>query len=165
MKSVISKGSSFMRTIIVYAILCLMIAPFLGCHKENEQDKVKKVIANLQKAAEEKENKRIGNSISTTYSDPRGNNYETIKGLVAAYFYQYPKISIYLAKLDVSVDDVSAEATFEAVLTSRGDDKPLPAFLPESLGVYAFDVSFKKESDGWKVISAKWERVGDSDKL
>jgi hypothetical protein len=154
-----------MRAIILSAILCLMLAPFPCCHKESEQDKVKKVIANLQKAAEEKESKKIGNNISRTYSDPRGNNYENIKGLVAAYFYQYPKISIFLAKLDVSVDDVSAEATFEAVLTSRGDDKPLPAFLPESLGIYAFDVLFKKEADEWKVVSAKWERVGDSDTL
>ena len=154
-----------MRTIILFAILCLMITPFLGCHKETEQDKVRKVIANLQKAAEEKDSKKIGNSISKTYSDPRGNNYESIKGLVAAYFYQYPKISVYLAKLDVSVDDVSAEATFEAVLTSRDADKPLPAILPDSLGVYAFDVFFKKESDKWKVVSAKWERVGDSENL
>jgi hypothetical protein len=119
----------------------------------------------LQKAAEEKDSKKIGNSISKTYSDPRGNSYESIKGLVAAYFYQYPKISVYLAKLDVSVDDVSAEATFEAVLTSRDIDKPLPAILPDSLGMYAFDVFFKKESDKWKVVSAKWERVGDSENL
>jgi hypothetical protein len=142
-----------------------MLAPFLSCHKASEQDKVRTVIANLQKAAEEKESKKIAHSLSTTYSDPRGNNYENIKGLVAAYFYQYPKISIYLAKLDVSVKDDSAEATFEAVLTSKGDNKPLPAFLPESLGVYAFDVFFKKESEEWKVVSAKWERVGDSDNL
>jgi hypothetical protein len=33
--------------------------------------------------------------------------------------------------------------------------------LPESLGVYAFEVLLKKESGDWKVISAKWERVGD----
>jgi hypothetical protein len=154
-----------MRTIFLFAILCLVITPFLGCHQETEQDKVRKVIANLQKAAEEKDSKKIGNSISTTYSDPRGNNYENIKGLVAAYFYQFPKISIHLAELNVSVNDVSAEATFEAVLTSRGDKRPLPAILPESLGVYAFDVFFKKESDQWKVVSAKWERVGDSDNL
>jgi hypothetical protein len=38
------------RAIILFAILCFMITPFLGCHKETEQEKVRKVIANLQKA-------------------------------------------------------------------------------------------------------------------
>jgi len=154
-----------MRTIIPLAILCLMLSSFLGCHKETEQDKVRKVITNLQKAAEEKDIKKISSSISKSYKDRQGNNYGSIKGLVIAYFYQYPKISIYITKLDVSVTGASAEANFQTVLTSRGAAESAPAVLPESLGVYAFDVVFKKESDEWKVVSAEWERVGDPDKL
>jgi len=154
-----------MRTIIPLAILCLMLSSFLGCHKETEQDKVRKVITNLQKAGEEKDIKKISSSISKSYKDRQGNNYGSIKGLVIAYFYQYPKISIYITKLDVSVTGASAEANFQTVLTSRGAAESAPAVLPESLGVYAFDVVFKKESDEWKVVSAEWERVGDADKL
>jgi hypothetical protein len=154
-----------MRTIILFAILCLMLSSFPGCHKETEQDKVKKVITNIQKAAEEKDIKKIINSISKTYNDPQGNNYGNMNGLIIAYFYQYPEISIYLPQLDVSVNDASAEAIFEAVLTSKGAAVPMPAILPESLGVYAFDVFFKKESDGWKVVSAKWEQLGNPDNL
>jgi hypothetical protein len=154
-----------MRTIILCAILCLMLSTFPGCHKETEQDKVKKVITNIQKAAEEKDIKKIINSISKTYNDPQGNSYESIKGLIIAYFYQYPKISIYIPQLEVSVNNTSAETIFEAVLTSRGAAESMPAILPESLGVYAFDVFFKKESDGWKVVSAKWEQIGEPDNL
>lgn len=153
-----------MKTIIPLAILCLMLSSFLGCHKETERDKVTKVITNLQKAGEEKDIRKISNSISKSYKDPRGNNFGSIKGLVIAYFYQYPKITIYITKLNVSVNDASAEALFQAVLTSRGAAESSPAILPESLGVYAFDVIFKKESDEWKVVSAEWERVGDADK-
>jgi hypothetical protein len=153
-----------MRTIIPLALLCLMLSSFLGCHKETEQDKVRKVITNLQKAGEEKDIKKISNSISKSDKDPQGNNYGSIKGLVIACFYQYPKISIYITKLDVSVNGASAEANFQTVLTSRGAAESSPAVLPESLGVYAFDVIFKKESDEWKVVSAQWERVGDADK-
>lgn len=32
------------------------------------------------------------------------------------------------------------------------------------LGVYSFDVQFRKESGEWLVVSAKWERIGDADK-
>jgi hypothetical protein len=153
-----------MRTIIPLAILCLMLSSSPGCHKETEQDKVRKVITTIQKAAEEKDAKKISNSISKTYSDPKGNNYGSINWLVTAYFYQYPKISIYITKLSVSVKDASAKAIFEAVLTSKGSAGSAPSVLPESLGVYEFDVSFTKESDEWKVVSAKWERIGDADK-
>jgi len=47
------------------------------------------------------------------------------------------------------------------VLTDRGTSEPAPALLPESLGMYAFDVTFTKESDEWKVASAKWERAAE----
>jgi hypothetical protein len=153
-----------MKTLIPLAILCLMFSSFSGCHKETEQDKVKKVITSLRKAAEEKDIKKFGNSISKTYNDSQGNTYGSIKGLLIAYFYQYPKISMYITKLNVSVTDTSAEAVFRTVLTSRGADESTPAVLPESLGVYAFDVFFKKESNEWKVVSAEWERVGDAEK-
>jgi hypothetical protein len=32
--------------------------------------------------------------------------------------------------------------------------------VPESLGMYAFDVSLRKEDKEWKIISARWNRVG-----
>ncbi|HUL01486.1 MAG TPA: hypothetical protein VLX29_11640 [Nitrospirota bacterium] len=150
-----------MKRSVPLIAICIVLASTLGCYKESEQDKVKKIIINLQKAAEEKDIKKIVNSISETYNDPQGNNYESIKGLVLAYFYQYPKISMYIPSLDISVEDASSKATFQAVLTSRGAAESSPAVLPESLGMYAFDVSLKKESGDWKVVSAKWERIAD----
>jgi hypothetical protein len=133
-----------MRSIIPLAILCILLSLFLGCHKETEQDKVKRVITNIQKAAEEKDSKKISGSISRTYNDLQGNNYASINRLVIAYFYQFPKISIYITRLNVSVNDVSAKATFQAVLTSKGNTESQPAVLPESLGVYEFNVVLKK---------------------
>ncbi len=156
------RGSSMKRS-LPFVVICVVLALALGCHKESEQDKVKKVITNLQKAAEEKDIKKIINSLSKNYDDPQGNNYDGIKGLVLAYFYQYPKISMYIPSLDVSAEDASARAIFEAVLTSRGSAESIPAVLPESLGLYAFDMSLKKESGEWKVVSAKWERIGDAE--
>lgn len=152
-----------MKRLVTLIVICIILAFTLCCHKESEQDKVKKVITNVQKAAEEKDIKKIINSISKTYNDPQGNNYESIKGVVLAYFYQYPKISVYIPSLDVSAEGASAKATFQAVLTSRGAAESVPAILPESLGMYAFDVSLKKESGEWKVLSAKWERMGDAE--
>lgn len=150
-----------MKTIIPLAILCLLLSLLPGCQKETEQEKVKKVITSIQKAAEEKESRKISNSISKTYSDQQGNNAGSINRLVIAYFYQHPKISIYITRLDVTVRDTTAKALVEAILTSKGTSESSPALLPESLGVYAFDVDFRKEAAEWKVVSAKWERIAD----
>jgi len=152
-----------MKTLVssIAIALCLILALTFACHKESEQDKIKKIITTVQKAAGEKDIKKILSSLSKTYSDPQGNNYETIKGLLIAYFYQYPKISVYIPNLDVSVEGASAKAEFQAVLTGAGTNASVPGILPDTLGVYAFEVLLKKEADDWKVVSAKWERVGD----
>lgn len=154
-----------MKKIIPLAILCLLLSLLAGCNKETEQDKVKKVILTVQKAAEEKDVRTINNSISKAYSDPLGNNAGSINRLLVAYFYQYPKISVYITKLDISTTGTTARAIFEAVLTSKSAAGSAPPILPDALGAYTFDVTFSKEPDGWKAVSAKWERIGDAGKL
>jgi len=152
-----------MRTIIILAFCFLLFSALSGCNKETEQEKVKKVIETVQKAAEEKEIKKITGSISKTYSDSQGNNHAALHRMLIGYFYQFPKIAVYISNLTITVQNETATARFEAVLTSKGAD-PSPAILPESLGVYSFDVQFRKESGEWAVVSAQWERIGDADK-
>jgi hypothetical protein len=150
------------RRFLSYVVLCIMVACACGCHKENEQDNVKKVITGVQKAAEEKDVRKIMNSLSKNYRDPLGNTYDEMKGLALAYFYQYPKISMYIPTLDVSVEGGSAKALFQAVLTGRSANDASTAVLPESFDMYAFEVTLKKESGAWKIVSATWARVGDA---
>jgi hypothetical protein len=147
------------RRFLFCVVLCITVTCVYGCHKENDQDKVKKVINGVQKAADGKDVGKIMSSLSKTYRDPQGNTYADIKGLVLAYFYQYPKISLYIPTLDVSVEDTSAKAVFQAVLTGRSANEASTAVLPESFDVYAFEVKLKKEAGEWKIVSATWERA------
>jgi hypothetical protein len=154
------KGFIMNRTLISLVLIAVAITT-LACHKETEQDKVKKVITDIQKGAEEKDVKKIISNISKTYNDPQGYNYDTIKGLVLGYFFQHPKIFAYITNLDISVENASAKAVFQALLTGGNKTGSAADLVPESLGMYAFVVSFAKEADGWKVTSATWERVGE----
>ena len=124
-----------------------------------EQDKIKKIITDIQAAAEEKDVKKIINNLAKTYNDPQGFNYETIKGLLLGYFFQYPKISAYITNLEISIENTSAKAVFQTVLTSGEKTGSVTDVIPQSLGVWDFDVTLKKESNGWKVTTAKWEEV------
>jgi len=144
---------------LVLLAVAAMLAP--GCSRETEEDKVKKVITDAQAAAEEKEIRKVVNALVDTYSDPRGFNREGIRRVLLGYFLGYPKITVYINYLRVSVDGASARASFQTVLTS-GKKTGSPAdVIPESLGVYRFDVSLNRISGDWKVTSATWERVGE----
>lgn len=144
---------------IVPALL-LMAIMLYGCHTETEEDKVKKVITTVQKAAESKDVKEVLSHVSKTYHDPQGNDYEGIKGLLLFYFFRHQSVSIFIPELDISVHDRAAAAKFQAVLSGR--NKGAGDILPEALGVYVFDVSLAQEEGKWKVTSAKWERFADA---
>jgi hypothetical protein len=148
-----------MRRVATILIIFAVAVVFIGCSKETEESKVKKVITEIQAAGEEKEVKNIMTHISKTYSDPRGYNYEGIRGLLLGYFFRYPKISAYIAELTVSVDGASAKASFQAMLTSSDKTGSIKDIIPQELGVWYFDVTLEKESDDWKVTSAQWEEA------
>ena len=152
-----------MRRVVTILLILVISITTLGCHKMTEQDKVKKVITDIQTAAQEKDVKKIINNLAKTYNDPQGFNYETIKGLLLGYFFQYPKISAYITNLEISIENTSAKAVFQTVLTSGNKTGSASDVIPQSLGVWDFDVSLKKESNGWKVTSAKWEQAGNDE--
>ena len=145
------------RVVTIFLVFVVAIA-VLGCNRQTDQDKVKKIITDIQTAGEAKDVKKIMGHISKTYSDPQGFNYEGIKGLLLGYFFRYPKISVYINSLTISVEDTSARAVFQAVLTSGEKTGSVTDVIPQSLGVWDFDVTLKKESSDWKVTSAKWEQ-------
>jgi len=147
-----------MRRVATMILIFVIAITALGCHKETEQDKVKKVISDIQTAGEEKNIKKIMNNLSKTYSDPQGFNYEGIHGLLLGYFFQYPKISVYINNLIVSVDKTEANALFQAVLTSGEKTGSVSDVIPQTLGVWDFDVALKKESNDWKVTGARWKQ-------
>lgn len=67
---------------------------------------------------------------------------------------------MYIPDIVISVESASGKAEFQAVLTG-GQSGSAAGVVPESLGVYAFDVSLRKEENEWKVVSARWDRVGE----
>ena len=148
-----------MKRPVVICLILLLGSAAPACHKETEQDRVKKIITSVQRAVEEKEIRTILGHLSKTYRDPQGHDYDGIKGLLLFYFYRHQKISVYIPALDVSITGPTASAVFQPVLTGNKTGSAAD-LLPEALGLYDFDVSLVKEPDGWKVTSAKWERAG-----
>ena len=148
------------RTFLLQALVMVMILALLcltGCRKDTEEDKIKNIIAEVQKAAGEKDTRTVLGHLSKTYQDPQGNNYDGIKGLLFFYFMKHRRVNVYVPDMECSIENSAARASFQAVLTGAGKG----AVLPEALGVYAFTVVLQKESGAWKITSAAWERIGE----
>jgi hypothetical protein len=52
-----------MRRVVTIFLIFVIAMPVLGCHKETDQDKVKKVITDIQTAGDEKDVKKIMSNI------------------------------------------------------------------------------------------------------
>jgi len=142
--------------VLLLALGCMHSA----CHKETEEDKVRKVVAAMQTATEEKKIMAVQEHVSRSYRDPQGNDFEAIKGLFNFYFFRHRTVGVFIPSLEVSVNGPSATAKFHAVLTAKGiDGESASLLLPDALGAYNFDVSFRQEEGAWKIVSAKWERA------
>jgi ketosteroid isomerase-like protein len=148
------------RTIILL-VLSALSTSFAACHKETEEDMVRNVIASMQKAVEEKQVTAALEHVSRSYQDPQGNNYDGIKGIFAFYFLRHRAVSVSIPSLDITVTNDMARAMFQAILAGRdGGDPANTTILPDTLGVYQFNVVLKKENKAWKVLSATWDRLG-----
>ncbi len=145
--------------LVFTALLCA--ASLHGCHRDTEQERIRKIIQKVQKAAEKKDIRTILAHLSQTYADPQGNNRNGIKDLLLVYFFRYPTVAVFITDLEISVKSPSASATFQAVLTGN-QKNGTGTVIPESLGLYRFEVKFILENGEWKVVSAQWQRLGDA---
>ena len=148
-----------MRRVVTISLVFVIIIIALGCQKITEQDKIKKVITDIQAAAEEKDVKKIINNLAKTYNDPLGIQLRNYQRAVARLFLSISKISTYITNLEISIENTSAKTVFQTVLTSGNKTGSASDVIPQSLGVWDFDVSLKKESNSWKITSAKWEQA------
>lgn len=153
-----TKGCA-MRRMTVLCLVILAAVAACGCGRQTDQDKIKRVVGDIQSAGEQKDVKKIMARLSKSYSDPQGYDYDGVHGLLVGYFFRYPKISVYVNELAVTVDKTSATASFQAVLTSGEKTGSVADVIPQTLGVWNFNVSLKNESGDWKVTSAEWEEA------
>lgn len=140
-------------------ILAVLLVFWSGsCRRLTEEDRIRKVVSDIEDAVEKKDIKVVLGHISRSYKDSQGRIYEDIKGLLAMYFFRHERVSVYVTDLDVKMLEDTADVSFDAVLS--GAKETSGDILPESIGVYAFKVIFVMDGGEWKVTSAAWERRG-----
>jgi hypothetical protein len=65
----------------------------------------------------------------------------------------------------VKVEGDRATTTFDAALLRGGKGTGLAARLPEAGDTWRIEAGLEREKDGWKVVSARWRRIGAAEGL
>ena len=150
--------SSMNPVLLIMSMLVVVSLCTTSCHKETEEDRVRRTVTAIQKAVQEKSIRTALDQVSASYHDPRGNDRDGIKSLLAVYFFKHQRVNVYIPGIDIAIGNDRATASFQAILTGADADT---GPMPEALGVYSFTVTMQKESGAWKVLSAQWERAND----
>jgi hypothetical protein len=148
-----------MKRAAAFFLLFIIVASLVSCRKESDEDRIRQIVADIQTAGEKKDIRAFMNHISKDYHDPQGFNYEGIRALVFGYFLRWGKISVYISHSNISVDDGTAKARLQTVLTGGEKTGGLSGIIPQSLGMWDFDITLQRETQGWRVTSAVWKEA------
>jgi hypothetical protein len=149
----------FMKKALVFILVLVVIVPTTACRMDSDEDRIRQLLSDIQAAGEKKDIRAFMNPISKDYHDPQGFNYEGIRALVFGYFLRWGKISVYISHSNISVDDGTAKARLQTVLTGGEKTGGLSGIIPQSLGMWDFDITLQKETQGWRVTSAVWKEA------
>ncbi len=148
-----------MKIKFLLTIFLLLSIPF--CKKATDEEQLKKIVRILSEAGSRKDIKTIKEYISKDYRDPKGNDYDALRSLLAYYFLQYPRISIFITEQSVNIKGNSATVEAHAVLSSGREIKSLSDIIPEGMTFYVFIIDFKKINGNWLIFSADWFRSNE----
>lgn len=148
-----------MKRAAAFFLLFIIVVSLVSCSKESDEDRIRQIVADIQTAGERKDIRAFMRPISKGYHDPRGFDHEGIRVLVLSYFLRYPKISVYIGHSSINVEGGTAKARLHVILTSGDKTKGLSSIVPQSLGVWDFDITLQKEGKDWKVIRAVWKEA------
>ena len=130
-----------------------------------EEAKVRKMVAEMAAAAEERDIKGVLKHISDDYTDNHGNDLKALKRVLLAQFFRGEDVSVFVRTVEVALRGDRGLLDVKAVLVlnrsaGKSGAEGIGDVVPEDAAGFRFDSVIDKEGGRWKVRSVKWERVG-----
>ena len=144
------------RTLFAAGIAAFAVA---GCGEPASapEQELREWIATGIEAAESKERRRLMKMISTSYTDARGNEHGDIENLLRVYFLRQNNITLLPKIEEITVYDETAGKVLLTVGMAGTND----GVLGFSADAYRFALELEKDSDDWRLISARWGELGN----
>ena len=149
----------------MFAALAFALALSAGCgsSEETSEDQVRRVLSDLEAAAQARDVGAMKSCLSESYKDAQGNDRRTVLGLATGHFMRNKSVYVLARVSSVEIPEpgfARAEALVALAGTPISDAAALPGLHAD---LYRFDVRLRDERGTWRVISAAWQPATLSD--
>ncbi len=154
------------------AVFALAVLAALGCllairafrPEPTDEERIQALLERASSAVEEQRPGDVMEAVSERFQG-EGMGYRELKQYVVAQVLRGSWNAVVPVSVRVKVEGDRAQATFDAALIRGGKGKGLAARLPEAGDTWRIDATLEREKDGWKVVSARWRRIGAAEGL
>ena len=139
-------------------VAVLLAVSLFGCSgsETTPEDRVRAVLAELEKAAEARDVGALKPHISEAYKDENGNDRRTVLGLATAHFMRNKSVYLLVRVGSVELPE-PGRAVADAFVALAGQPIRDKTALPElRADLYRFDIQLHDEGGEWRVTSADW---------
>ena len=144
-----------MTRLLIAAIVCLVLAG-CGAAESDPEAALRAWVEGAENAAENKDRPGLLSMISENYVDSRGNDHESIGGLLRLYFFRQESVALITSIGNISLMGDSAALVQLTVGMAGTNDSPLGV----SADAYEFEFELEVMDDDWMLIGARWGELG-----
>ena len=141
---------------VLAAVALLAAIVWFAWPVPTDEDRVRDVIRAVIAGAEAGDVGDVLEHVSDTFqgrSDEGSFDAPTLRSLLVARFMRHGPIAVFVAEIKVKITGDQADASFDALLTERGED--WTDIIPINADGWHLEVGLAREADGWKISSAE----------
>ncbi len=122
----------------------------------NPEDELREWVSRGEAAAEDKDRGRLLEMISEDYADGRGNDHESIGDLLRVYFFRQQSIALLTSIDEITLmGDTAALVNVTVGMAGTGS-----GIIGLDADAYRFEFELEKPDDEWKLIGARYGKIG-----
>jgi len=140
---------------IRWLILCCL--GFGACAADDPDAELRELVAAATAAAEARDTGHFRALLSDAYVDSSGRRKQDLTDLIRGYFFVTSDIDVVNRIQQVTLNgDDAAEIVLQSGLLARGRSGSI---LDLDGKLYRIELELVRESGGWRIIGAQWERI------
>lgn len=143
---------------------CVALLLVAGCGPaDTPEAAVRRVIGELEAAAEARDVGAMKPHLSESYRDSEGNDRHAVLGMATAHFLRNRSIYLLTRVTELEISEPDAARVVVLVALAGTPIRDPSALLGVRADLYRFDVRLRDEDEEWRVTSADWQPASVAD--
>jgi len=146
---------------LVAAILLVALVAWRGLRSgPSDEDRIRALLERASRAVEEKRPGDVVEAVSERFQG-EGMGRRELKQFVTLHVLRGSWNAVIPVATRVQVDGDRAQAVVDAALVRGARGEGIAGRLPEAGDAWRIEAALEREKEGWRVVSARWQRAGD----